>query len=168
MMSQRATNYAKILLWLRIPEESVRKAIQLLVESKELSDALKNPAIKRKEKEAVIDRLFERQVQSFIKVLCAEQCIGIAGDILREYDTLYLASKDMIRAKLSFVTELDHSEQEQMKDMICKKYNKAGVELELSEDASLIGGFCLTVGDTQYDRSIRGTLKELEKALVRR
>jgi F-type H+-transporting ATPase subunit delta len=107
-------------------------------------------------------------VRNFIKVLCVEQCIDLVGEILDEYETISLASKGIIKAKVSFVTRLEDEELEQLKDMICKKYNKAGVEFELNEDASLIGGFRLTIGNTEYDRSIRGTLKELEKTLARR
>lgn len=168
MRSQRAANYAKALFYLGLSEEKVKAAIQVLIESSELTTAFNNPTIKKWEKEAVINRLFDNQVRNFVKVLCAEHCIDLAAEILREYDTLCLASKNKIRATLSFVTELNRSELEQINDMICKKYNKAGVELELRKDASLIGGFCLTVEGTEYDRSMKGTLKELEKTLARR
>ncbi|MFU0828355.1 MAG: hypothetical protein ACFWTJ_12655 [Lachnoclostridium sp.] len=40
--------------------------------------------------------------------------------------------------------------------------------MELKEDPSLIGGFVLKVGNTEYDKSIKGTLDELQKTLVRR
>lgn len=168
MMSLRATNYAKILVSLGLSEESVKEALLLIKENEILKKALKNPAIQKHEKEAVIDKLFESQVRNFIKVLCVEQCIDLVDEILEEYETFSLASRNIIKAKISFVTRLEKEELEQVEDMICKKYNKAGVEFELNEDASLIGGFCLTIGSTEYDRSIRGTLKELEKTLAGR
>ena len=168
MISLRASNYAKVLYSLGLPENKVKVALLLLKENRELQDALTNPAVKKTEKEAVIDKLFDQEVSNFIKVLCVEQCIDLVDDILEEYEIISLAKQNKIKAKLAYVTKLDDAETKQMKDMICKKYNKAGVELELLEDASLIGGFCLTVGDTEYDRSIKGTLLELEKTLVRR
>ena len=63
---------------------------------------------------------------------------------------------------------MDNEDIEQVKEMICKKYNKAGVELDLIEDPSLIGGMVLKVNDTEYDKSIKGTLDEMQKSLVRR
>lgn len=168
MMSLRASSYAKILLSLGIPEGKVKEALLLIKENDILKQALNNPAIQKHEKEAVVDKLFDVQMRNFIKVLCVEKCIDLVDEILEEYETVFLASKDIVKAKLSFVTKFEAEELEQMKDMICKKYNKAGVEFELIEDPSLIGGFCLTIGNTEYDRSIRACLKELNKTLAGR
>ena len=52
--------------------------------------------------------------------------------------------------------------------MICRKYHKTGVNLQLKEDPSLIGGFILTVGDDVYDRSVKASITKLQNSLVRR
>lgn len=168
MISLRATNYAKVLVSLGLCEEIVKDALLLIKENEVLSKALKNPAIRKQEKEAVIDKLFDVQVRNFIKVLCAEQCVDFVDQILEEYESITLANRNIMKAKISFVTGLEEEELEQMKDMICKKYNKAGVVFELKEDVSLIGGFCLTIGNTEYDRSIKASLKELRNTLAGR
>ena len=57
MISQRAINYAKILDSLQVEKSSVDAAKKLLFNCKELMEVLENPAIKKKEKESVIDEI---------------------------------------------------------------------------------------------------------------
>ncbi len=166
MITLKAANYAKALFLLGPKEESIQKSKQILSENSELVKVLDNPVIKKREKEAVIDDIFENDIRSFLKVLCARQYIRGFGRILEAYETIMLDSKNMIKAKLSYVTRPDEGELERIKDMICNKYKKTGVILELEEDTSLIGGFVLTVGDMEYDKSMKGILSELQKTLV--
>lgn len=168
MMTQQAANYAQVLFSLGLNEESIENAKQLLLNNRELLDALDSPIIKLTEKEAVIDDIFTYEIRNFIKVLCANQNIRLIEKIFEEYENLVLYSKNIIKAQLTYVIRPDETELEKIKEMICNKYKKAGVSLKLQEDASLIGGYLLTVGNTVYDKSIKGTLLELQMALARR
>lgn len=168
MITRRAENYGKVLFSLSPSEESIQQSKQILSENCELIKVLDNPVINKQEKEAVIDSLFEKEICNFMKVLCENKCIRIANMIFEAYETIVLASENIIKAKLSYVTRPDDSELGQIKDMISNKYKRIRVELELQEDTSLIGGFVLIIGDTEYDKSIKGTLFELQKTLARR
>ncbi len=168
MITSRAANYAKVLFSLGLPEDSIQKAEQILEENNDLVEALDNPVVKQQEKEAVIDDIFEKDIRSFIKLLCKNQCIGNIDRIFEAYESIDLDSRNIIKAKLSYVTRPDDTELEQIKDMMRNKYKKTGVILELQEDTSLMGGFVLSVGDTEYDKSMKGTLLELQKILARR
>lgn len=167
MISVRAVNYAKVLFSMGIVEEHIYESAEIL-KNKELIEVLENPSIRNSNKWAVIQSVFPKEIQRYIKLLCDNQCIDMADMIFQEYEILNLNNKNMIKAKFTYVTRPDETEISQVKDMICSKYNKAGVSLELEEDTSLIGGFTLTVGDTIYDKSIRGNLEELGKTLARR
>jgi F-type H+-transporting ATPase subunit delta len=167
MITWQATNYAKVLFSLGIAEDIILKTKKTL-ENKELFDALDNPTIKEKEKEAVINSIFDKEICSYLKVLCKNQVFGMVKSIFDAYETLVLNDKNIIKAKLSFVTRPGDEEIELIKNMVCNKYKKAGVSLELIEDATLIGGYVLTVGDTEYDKSIKGTLLDMQRALARR
>lgn len=168
MMTQQAANYAKVLFSLGLNEESIENAMQLLLNNCELIDALDNPIVKLTEKEAVIDDIFTYEIRNFIKVLCANQKIRLIDKIYEEYENLVFDSKNITKAQLTYVVKPNETELEQIKEMLCNKYEKAGVSLKLQEDASLIGGYVLTVGNTVYDKSIKGTLLELQMALARR
>lgn len=165
MITQRAVNYAKVLYSLGLKEESVLRTQKLLEENIELVSIFENPVIERAEKEAIIEAIFDTEIGNFLKVLCENKCFEIFGDICRAYEKMILDSKNILMAQLSFSVRPSDLELEQIKTMICQKYNKADVSLELVEDASLIGGYVLTVGDTEYDKSIKGALQELQKTL---
>ena len=167
MITSQAANYAKVLFSLGLQEEVIKGAKEVL-SNKELMEALENPSIKRLEKEAVIDRIFDKEICSFIKVLNLHGQIGAAAEVFQEYDAMVLESNHIIKAQLSYVTKPKETEIQQIKDMLCNKYRKTGVIMELKEDPALIGGFVLSVGNTEYDKSIKGTLEELQKTLVRR
>lgn len=168
MITWQAINYAKVLFSLGIAEDTIENAKDILLSNRELRNALENPTIKMKEKEAVINKVFDKEICSYLKILCKNHSTSMIGSIFEAYDTIVLNSKNVIKARLSFVTRPDDAELEQIKVMVCNKYKKAGVCIELIEDNSLIGGFVLTVGDTEYDKSIKGTLLEMQKALARR
>jgi len=168
MITQQSKNYAKILLSLQIKEEIVVKSKEILFNSNELMQALGNPAINKKEKEAVIDKIFDKEITSFIKVLTNNKLIGTFAEIIDAYEDLLLEQKNILKAKLTYTVKLDEKQLEEIKAMLCQKYNKSGVYLELEEDPSLIGGFVLYTGNTEYDKSIKGALSELQKTLIRR
>ena len=165
-MTERDVNYAKVLLELKLPEESIRETRILLNESNELLTALSNPSVKKREKIAVIDRLFNKEMRSFIKVLCDNAYIQNIEEIFKAYDKLALERKNMISATLSYVTKPSETQIEGIKQMICKKYNKVDVLLHLREEKSLMGGFVLKVEDTEYDKSLKGRIFDLQKTLL--
>ena len=165
-MTQRAMNYAKAIFDINISEECVQNTKDVILANNELLEALSNPAVKKSEKHAVIDTVFDKEIRNFLKVLCDYECMEMISQIFEAYEAIVLDSKNLIRATVTFVTRPDNSQIEKIKEMVCSKYNKAGVLLELKEDPSLIGGFILSVGDTMYDKSIQGSLSSLYKTLV--
>ncbi len=168
MISQRSLIYAKILFSMSINEDTIHQMKQLMTGSNELRDALVNPAVKQQEKEAVINALFDNEVTGFLKVLCENNVVGLFPQIMEAYENLVLEHKNIISAKFSYAYKPSEEEIEQIKHMVCDKYNKSGVVLEMEQDDSLIGGYVLTVGHMEYNKSIKGALSEMQKALTRR
>lgn len=165
-MTERDVNYAKVLLQMDVSRACLEHARALLTKSTELLVALSNPSVKKKEKEAVIERLFEQEICNFIKVLCENQYVEHSEAIFKAYDELVLESKNMISATLCYVTKPSESQIQGIKQMICKKYNTVDVLLHLKEEKDLIGGFVLKVEDTEYDKSLRGQIIDLQKTLL--
>jgi F-type H+-transporting ATPase subunit delta len=168
MITQQSKNYAKILVSLQIKEEIVVKSKEILLNSNVLMEALENPAISKKEKETVIDQIFDKEITSFLKVLTNNKLIATFAEIMDAYEELLLEQKNILKAKLTYTVKLDEEQLEEIKTMLCQKYNKSGVYLEMEEDPSLIGGFVLYTGNTEYDKSIKGALSELQNTLIRR
>ncbi len=168
MISQRAINYAKILDSLNVVKADLDAAKKLLFNCKELMEVLENPAIKKKEKESVIDEIFDPEIAKFIKLLCENQMIQVFAEIMEAYDEIVFEHNNTLKAKLIYAVKPEDDKLAQIKSMLCEKYKKTDVFLELEEDASLIGGYVLYVGDTEYNKSIKGALSEMQKTLIGR
>ena len=73
-----------------------------------------------------------------------------------------MMSENILKAKLSFVMPPDGRQQDRFKSFIASEYkvSKEDIELELIQDADLLGGFVLRVGEDEYDWSLKGRAKE--------
>lgn len=168
MITQRTVNYAKVLFEMQPSPKSIEQAKRLLGDCSELIEVLEHPVIKKLEKDTVIDSLFDREIGSFIKLLCDNRMIGSFDDIFRAYEDMTLEQKNIIRAKLSYAVKPGDEQLEQIKKMLCEKYEKSEVILETEQNAGLIGGYVLYVGDMEYDKSIKGALSDMQKTLIGR
>lgn len=168
MISQRAVNYAKVLFSMELGEKCITSTGRLLLNCSELMEVLNNPVIRKHEKASVIDALFDKEITGFLKVLCDNNMIGTFHEISDAYEILLNSYKNRMKAKLSYAVEPDQVQLEQIKFMLCDKYNVTEVVLELEKDDSLIGGLVLHVKDTEFDKSIKGALSEMQKTLMKR
>lgn len=168
MISQHAINYAKILDVLHVDKGNLDAAKKLLFNCNELMEVLENPAIKKNEKESVIDEIFDHELGKFIKLLCEDQMIHKFAEIMEAYDEIVLEHNNKLKARLVYAIKPEEDKLIQIKKILCEKYKKADVLLELEEDVSLIGGYVLRVGDTEYNKSIKGALSEMQKTLIGR
>lgn len=168
MITQRAMNFAVVLMDLSLPVKDVEMTNALLEEAPVVGEVLDNLLVKAEEKEHVVKSLFPEAMWKFLKLLCNHEAMKIWADIFEAYESLLCEETNQVKAHLRYAMKLKDEEIQQIKDMICKKYNKAGVILTTEEDKSLIGGMVLTVGNTEYDKSVKGAISELQKTLVRR
>ena len=59
-------------------------------------------------------------------------------------------------------------QENKMKEFLRSQFSAREVELTLTEDKSLVGGFVLRAGDREYDWSLIGRYKKLKQKLTRR
>lgn len=156
--------FAKALFELGLESKTVEETFSLL-EQKELSEILDHPVIDEIQKTAVIEKLFQREIWGFVKVLCSEKRVSLSSRIKSEYDKLMLIANNKMRAQIRYVSLPVPEEIENMKKMLQQKFGKAEVFLEFIQDNSLIGGYEMVIGNTVYDSSIKGTLNRLKNAL---
>ena len=132
------------------------------------ADALSNPTIPEAEKFAVIDRIFPASLRTFLKVVCQNGQIDSILDIFSEYQALERQQRHCAHAVLEYVTPLTEAQLAAMKKMICAKTGEPEVQLELKQNPALLGGFVLHIGDDEYDRSMRASIRNMRKSLIRR
>lgn len=49
-----------------------------------------------------------------------------------------------------------------------RKTGEPEVQLELKQNPALLGGFVLHIGDDEYDQSMRASIRNMRKSLIRR
>ena len=122
--------------------------------------------ITKKEKENVVDKLFSDDLKSFLKVVCDNDDIDCFDEAVEYYDELKRKTDKIIKAEFDYVTMPKDEQLERIKQYLMKQYQADKVDLTLKEDADLIGGFVLKVGDHVYDNSLKGKMRKLHQKLT--
>ncbi|MCE3228392.1 MAG: synthase subunit delta [Bacteroidetes bacterium] len=168
-----ASRYAKSLIDLAKETkqlEEVRKDMQLIKDvcrsSRDFVSLLESPVIKTDKKLAVFQGLFSGKVskttESFLKLMATKRREGYLGDIAKSFDEQYKLLKNITTAQVTTATALDAATKNKMLDLV-KKTVTGEIELVEKIDASLIGGFVLTINDKQVDQSVKRKLNDLRK-----
>jgi len=141
----------------------------IVKENKDLKDLLLNPVFDQVEKKAVIDSLLKKVdisniTANFLRLLVDKRRISILPEIESCYRKLMDDALRKIRVdvKTAFPLSVELSEklQKSMEELTGRK-----VEMAVSEDASLLGGIVVGVGDTLYDGSIKTQLHNIRNLL---
>lgn len=167
-MTQAAINYGRVLWEMGLSEEVVRETDDIFLKSPELKQALKSPVVSRETKRRIIDRVFPREIRSFIKVLSDRQEMSLWTEIFLTWQSLDFEQKGILMAEFIYAKDPGEERIQCIRDLLCKKYKKKDVRLHMVRDSGLIGGFIIRVGDVETDYSLAGRLKQLELKLVRR
>lgn len=167
-LSLSAIRYARVLSELGIARETVEEAKEAFEMAPELVEALASPVVDGSQKHAAIDRIFPKEIRSFLKVAVDHAQAGIMEEIFQAYEEQQNREEGTVTARLRFVTLPSSVQKEKMEAYICKEFHGTRVRWEMEEDASLIGGFVLSVEGKEYDYSMQGKLARMEQQLIRR
>ena len=175
-MSERrvASRYSKSLLTLAQEKgllEEVNKDMELFTTTfkgnRDLSVVIKNPIIPNDKKLNILRALFEKKVSEltfrFFEIVSRKNRENILFDIAEAFREQYNEYKDIIVAKVVTSFPLDDSLRSAFKKVVKQHFGQEKtVELVEKIDASLIGGYTLTVGDRRIDETLDTQLKKLK------
>lgn len=153
---------------LGVSEESVLNAEQALENSPELARVLDSPVVSYQEKCEVIDKIFDDDIKTFIKVVCKNEKASELKSMFAEYKRYRVSGDGIAEAELFYTVMPTDEQQEGIKSFVKNKTGVHTVNLKLIEKPELEGGFVLKIGDLEYDRSYKGRLDALRQRLVRR
>lgn len=165
-MSRPAECYAQAMLELQYPMDVVEQAQSIWECCPALSEALTNPTISIPEKEAVVRKVFPEAVQNLLCVLCKNAETADVPEIFQAFYEKKRQSESCVHAVVEYVTPLTEAQQEGLKQFAMKVTGKQQAVLTMQKNPALRGGFVLRIGDLVYDRSLRNTLKTLQKKLA--
>jgi len=141
----------------------------IVVQNKALQEFLANPIFELKAKKTVIEELLGRMTMSdrtanFLRLLVDKQRIGMLGEVENAYKELMDKTLKKVRVSVRtaypLTADLEQALRQRVADMTGKE-----VEMTVEDDASLIGGLVVRVGDTLYDGSIKAQLGNIRKLL---
>lgn len=165
-MTQVAINYAKVLFQLGITPEDIKEMRHRYLATEKLKEVLVSPVISKEQKHRLIEKIFDWEVQSFLKVLSDYHSMDLLPQIAEAYKTVYYKENEVLAATLTFVTKPSEEQVAQFKEYLRKRFHAKRVHLSMKQESQLVGGFILKIGDLELDWSLQGRLRRLEQKLV--
>lgn len=165
-MSSSSISYGKVLYQLNVDKESISNAENTLRSCSELFTALCSPVVQPENKYRIIDRVFDNDIKSFIKVVCKKGKMNEIFEIFSQYRRWYNTEKEILEAALYYVAKPTQEQQIKIKEFLKKKFGAKEVKLNMINKPSLIGGFIIEANGYEIDRSFKYKLDALNRKLV--
>lgn len=102
-----------------------------------------------------------------VEFLDKNQLLGKSKEILRELEKSIDRDEQIVRAKVTSATPLSKSAIDELEDNLKKRYKAQHVEIDQSEDSSLISGIKVEVGDEILDLSLSHRVHQLQAFLIK-
>ena len=157
--------YLNELVRLDISQEDADKVRKILTEVGDVADTLANPLVTQDEKRNIIKKLFPESMHKFIMTSVKDGQVEHLRELLEEYNDFIIERQGSIKAVVRYVTPLTETQQADLKKFIMEKFVKEDVDIEYRKDPDIIGGFILTAGDVEYDKSYRTSLRQMKETL---
>lgn len=141
----------------------------ILRENENLGEFLANPIFNQPDKKAVVDAILGRirvspTTANFLKLLVDKRRIGILSKIEDRYRELMDEALKKVRVTVQTAFPLNEELSVKLKKGL-EGLTDHEVEMTIQEDATLLGGIVVRVGDTLYDGSIRTQLNNIRNLL---
>jgi F-type H+-transporting ATPase subunit delta len=138
--------------------------------SAELRQALENPLVPHPAKRSIVTEVAQRlslgaSSKNTLLLLSDRRRLRALPAIVRELRVLSDKKRGVVRAVVTTAKPLSAAYQERLKVQLEKMTGKK-VELDVSEDASLLAGVVARIGDRVYDGSLRSRLAEMRTQLL--
>lgn len=104
----------------------------------------------------------------FMKLLCENRRLPMAGAIARAYCDYYRRENHIYRVTVVSAARLDASEEERLRKLIMNHLGGATMEYTFRVDPDLIGGFTVDIDNERLDASVKNELKQLRLKLLSR
>jgi F-type H+-transporting ATPase subunit delta len=168
-----ASRYAKSLIDLAIESnqlEAVRNDMKLISQvcsqNADFNTLLESPVVKTDKKQAIFKSIFDGKVtqitSSFLNLIAVKRRENYINVIAKSFDEQYKTFLNITSATVHSAVALDDKLKSEILNLI-KQTSKGTVELTQKVDSTLIGGFVLTINDTQIDQSVKRKLNDLKK-----
>lgn len=139
-------------------------------DSPELRNILSSPAVSRKAKHGVIEKVIARQgagkiLRNFLFVISDRQRMHILSEIIAAFQEVIRQRQGFTEAEISSATQLSAAQRAEFAAVLARLTGKR-VEAKYTLEPALLGGAVVRIGDTIYDGSLRNKLNGLHARLA--
>ena len=133
--------------------------------SRELREVLATPGIESEQKTRLVGEIASRlELSELAKrtliVLTRNRRINDLAAILEAFDGLINERTGVVTADVVSAETLDENEANRLRQALSKRFGRE-VELRVSTDPNLLGGFVAKLGSEVYDASVRGRMSRM-------
>ncbi len=165
-MIQNIEKYLDALFSAHASVSSLEEALNTVKSNKELKDIFNDPNVTLEEKKNVTKELFAPSVKDFIADLAANGKIDSLGEIIEAYISALNKQNNVANATITCVTEPNDEQLKGIREFVLKQENADDAQIKIVKDDSIIGGFIVTIGDKQYDFSIKTKLDSIKQKVM--
>lgn len=149
-------------------DDDVLMLIETLESNGELARFFESPVIPEEKKDAVVRELLSDRVEKltlrFLRLLIRKDRETMTKPILDQYQALRDEHRGIVDAEVTVARPLEDEDREALNEALEEKTGKT-IRLHVEEDADLIGGLIVRIGDRVFDASVRNKLTNLHDRL---
>ena len=177
MSAQLVEPYAEALMSLAKDTDKVdsfadysRSFLTAFKESEEFRSFMANPLLDAEEQKKVLASICGNDVDAyflnFLYLLVDRRRIAFSEALFERFIALQRELKNIVLAQVTCATELNREQEDAIAEQVKSITGANNVELEITTDASLIGGVIIKVGSQVFDASLKGQLRRIGMGLL--
>ena len=151
-------------------EEQSSSILNLINQSNDFSNLIKNPTISQEDLSKIINKIiennkFDKLFKNFLSFLIEKRRFFFIENILKSFIEICSKKRGELKAELSSAKNLSSDELKKITEVLTQNFSSK-IKLNYKHDESLIGGLVVQVGSTMVDTSIKNKLQQIENRMI--
>ena len=151
-------------------EEQSLSVLNLINQSKDFFNLIKDPTISQEDLSKVINKIaasnkFDNLFKNFLNFLIQKRRFFFIERILKSFNEICSKKRGELIAELKSAKKLSSNEIKKITDELSMNFSSK-IKLNYKYDESLIGGLVVQVGSTMVDSSIKNKLQQIENRMI--
>ena len=152
-------------------EINVLSIMNLIEESDEFKNLIKDPTVSQNDLSNAIDKIFdylkiENLLKNFTNFLVIKRRFFYVEQILNNFIEICSQKRGELKTEIKSAKNLSKDEINKIKDELSKHFTSK-IKLNYKYDESLIGGLIVQVGSMMIDTSIKNKLQQIENKMMK-
>ena len=151
-------------------EEQSLSMLNLINQSRDFFNLIKDPTISQDDLSKVVNKLaeinrFDDLFKNFLNFLIQKRRFFFIERILKSFIEICSKKRGELIAELKSAKKLSNEEILEITEELTKSFSSK-IKLNYKNDKSLIGGLVVQVGSTMVDTSIKNKLQQIENRMI--